>query len=169
MQWLRCSPARSKWFYDGIISPWRRPRNGPRASIGNGAGVSRGETKWCEGAELNRRHRDFQSLALPTELPSHRKSVVRQAGIVRKRPVGVNPPILKWAQYKRLIQGMLRGRQAAEGRDPGKGLRPLPCAVREGTLAHIPVPGAAVDGWPLGGRRPHGPRKSPRAALPVRQ
>ncbi len=28
--------------------------------------------EWCEGTELNRRHRDFQSLALPTELPSHR-------------------------------------------------------------------------------------------------
>ena len=24
---------------------------------------------WCPGAELNDRHRDFQSLALPTELP----------------------------------------------------------------------------------------------------
>src|SRR5262245_6296273 len=26
---------------------------------------------WCPGTELNRRHRDFQSLALPTELPGH--------------------------------------------------------------------------------------------------
>ncbi len=25
--------------------------------------------KWCLGTESNRRHRDFQSLALPTELP----------------------------------------------------------------------------------------------------
>ena len=24
---------------------------------------------WCLGADLNHRHRDFQSLALPTELP----------------------------------------------------------------------------------------------------
>jgi hypothetical protein len=30
--------------------------------------------KWCEGAESNRRHTDFQSVALPTELPSHRES-----------------------------------------------------------------------------------------------
>jgi hypothetical protein len=27
--------------------------------------------KWWLGAELNRRHKDFQSSALPTELPSH--------------------------------------------------------------------------------------------------
>ena len=27
--------------------------------------------KWCLRAESNRRHRDFQSLALPTELPRH--------------------------------------------------------------------------------------------------
>jgi hypothetical protein len=26
---------------------------------------------WCPGAELNHRHRDFQSRALPTELPGH--------------------------------------------------------------------------------------------------
>ena len=26
---------------------------------------------WCRGAELNRRHTDFQSVALPTELPRH--------------------------------------------------------------------------------------------------
>ena len=31
--------------------------------------------KWCEGAELNRRHTDFQSVALPTELPSHQLEV----------------------------------------------------------------------------------------------
>ena len=28
-------------------------------------------SKWCPGAELNHRHSDFQSLALPTELPGH--------------------------------------------------------------------------------------------------
>jgi hypothetical protein len=27
---------------------------------------------WWEGTESNRRHTDFQSVALPTELPSHR-------------------------------------------------------------------------------------------------
>ena len=28
--------------------------------------------KWCPGAELNHRHADFQSAALPTELSGHR-------------------------------------------------------------------------------------------------
>ena len=27
--------------------------------------------KWCPGADLNHRHADFQSAALPTELPGH--------------------------------------------------------------------------------------------------
>ena len=30
-----------------------------------------GKRKWCRGAESNRRHEDFQSTALPTELPRH--------------------------------------------------------------------------------------------------
>ncbi len=29
------------------------------------------DSEWCRGTELNRRRRDFQSLALPTELPRH--------------------------------------------------------------------------------------------------
>ena len=29
-----------------------------------------GHSMWC-GAGLNRRHKDFQSFALPTELPHH--------------------------------------------------------------------------------------------------
>ena len=31
--------------------------------------VGRAGAKWCPGLELNQRHRDFQSRALPTELP----------------------------------------------------------------------------------------------------
>ncbi len=33
----------------------------------------RRRVRWCPGTELNRRHRDFQSRALPTELPGHRE------------------------------------------------------------------------------------------------
>ena len=32
--------------------------------------------KWWLGTELNRRHMDFQSIALPTELPSHHMAVL---------------------------------------------------------------------------------------------
>ena len=39
-------------------------------SVRNGAGFI-GEKKWCRGAESNCRHHDFQSCALPTELPRH--------------------------------------------------------------------------------------------------
>src|SRR5437868_15338371 len=29
------------------------------------------DLRWCPGAELNHRHTDFQSVALPAELPGH--------------------------------------------------------------------------------------------------
>ena len=33
---------------------------------------------WCLRVDLNHRHRDFQSLALPTELPRHKKMATRR-------------------------------------------------------------------------------------------
>jgi hypothetical protein len=33
------------------------------------------EKEWCPGADLNHRHEDFQSTALPTELPGHRIAI----------------------------------------------------------------------------------------------
>ncbi len=33
---------------------------------------------WCPGTDLNRRHKDFQSHALPTELPGHMKRLARE-------------------------------------------------------------------------------------------
>src|SRR5690242_18112405 len=35
--------------------------------------------EWCPGAELNHRHADFQSAALPTELPGQRATAERDA------------------------------------------------------------------------------------------
>ena len=33
------------------------------------------ELKWCPGADSNHRHEDFQSSALPTELPGHNNNL----------------------------------------------------------------------------------------------
>ena len=35
----------------------------------DGAACARNGEDWCRGADSNRRHMDFQSIALPTELP----------------------------------------------------------------------------------------------------
>src|SRR5579872_5711036 len=43
--------------------------------------------KWCPGAESNHRHCDFQSHALPTELPGRRRRPRRQRRGYRKRRV----------------------------------------------------------------------------------
>src|SRR5437773_6964052 len=66
----------------GAAPPWRthRKRKCPTFPSG-GAQWDEREKKflkinaekegWCPGAELNHRHTDFQSVALPTELPGH--------------------------------------------------------------------------------------------------
>src|SRR6266550_4359193 len=40
---------------------------------------------WCPGTELNRRHEDFQSSALPTELPGHEGQELRRGKITHER------------------------------------------------------------------------------------
>ena len=54
---------------------------------------------WCPGAESNSRHRDFQSRALPTELPGHR----RAAPNIGVRLALSSPPIdvTDWASDRR--------------------------------------------------------------------
>ena len=37
--------------------------------------------KWCRGPELNWRHKDFQSSALPTELPRHEDELWYSSGV----------------------------------------------------------------------------------------
>jgi hypothetical protein len=51
---------------------------------------------WCPGAELNHRHADFQSAALPTELPGHDTCaalyVIEFAVARKKTPPGKHAP-----------------------------------------------------------------------------
>jgi hypothetical protein len=65
---------------------------------------------WCRGAELNRRHTDFQSVALPTELPRH----IEQSGVfyitgVTKNPLKIFVPAVRQALHPFRIQ---RSRQS---------------------------------------------------------
>src|SRR5436190_1252610 len=49
-------------------------------------GPQGGVEKWCPGTESNRRHEDFQSSALPTELPGRKvKILLKKSGESRLR------------------------------------------------------------------------------------
>ena len=70
------------------------PRNGPTVDGNDGP-------EWCPGAESNHRHRDFQSRALPTELPGLRCGTTaagkRIGGPARRtRLIGLSPPQVHW-------------------------------------------------------------------------
>src|SRR3546814_9724958 len=47
--------------------------------------MKNGGRKWCPGTESNRRHGDFQSPALPTELPGHDRERGRRGAITVSR------------------------------------------------------------------------------------
>ena len=51
-----------------------------RAAPGHAGRMTVRRGKWCPGAGSNHRHRDFQSRALPTELPGRRSPPKRRAG-----------------------------------------------------------------------------------------
>jgi hypothetical protein len=40
---------------------------------------------WCPGAESNHRHEDFQSTALPTELPGPKRGIQREGRVLNPR------------------------------------------------------------------------------------
>ena len=42
--------------------------------------------EWCPEADLNHRHADFQSAALPTELSGHLGLFAKPAGLSRRPP-----------------------------------------------------------------------------------
>ena len=50
------------------------------------------QKEWCRRAELNRRHADFQSAALPTELPRHDVDIIRHSMIRVKFGDGIFLP-----------------------------------------------------------------------------
>ena len=41
--------------------------------------------RWCPGAESNHRHEDFQSTALPTELPGQKRGIQREGRVLNPR------------------------------------------------------------------------------------
>jgi integrase len=83
-QYSHLSPEHQRQAVDRLVN---RKRDTVSAS-GTGSGTSElavasggdvtTEKKWWTGGELNSRHRDFQSRALPTELPVHRAATGRR-------------------------------------------------------------------------------------------
>ena len=51
---------------------------------------------WCRGAESNHRHRDFQSLALPTELPRLKLILTKNQQTIWRLGWGSNPRPPAW-------------------------------------------------------------------------
>src|SRR5213075_63104 len=67
--------------------------------------------KWCPGTELNRRHEDFQSSALPTELPGH-----RQAGTAARKDNTASAAAFPYRTRSRTIVARSRSGLAAAPR-----------------------------------------------------
>ena len=73
-----------------------RSRPAARRDSGQAIGSAKQSWKrWCPGAESNHRHRDFQSRALPTELPGRRSPAGaagrKSAGVIKASPRSVHP------------------------------------------------------------------------------
>jgi hypothetical protein len=82
--------------------------------------------KWCPGAESNHRHRDFQSRALPTELPGRRAGRAQAYG--RKGPSCPDgrpiPRLPREARPRGLPGSGCGSRRQASGRDRRGGSAP---------------------------------------------
>src|SRR5690606_16703436 len=55
----------------------KKPALGGFLRVSNGFSAPLETKEWCPGTESNRRHGDFQSPALPTELPGQRGAIRR--------------------------------------------------------------------------------------------
>ncbi len=102
-------------------------RKSPRLLGGLGSIV-----KWCPGTELNRRHEDFQSSALPTELPGRvHRGCAERAG---------RPTRMRGGRYH-----IFRIAIDAVGNAAGESFIPEQCANPMKTEERRPVRNAAPD------------------------
>jgi hypothetical protein len=112
----------------------------------------RGERgKWCPGAESNHRHCDFQSHALPTELPGHARAMAReeQGHTPRRAP----DQAARATPHLPTLPGQVRV--------------PLLGLVRDHIVPGQPVTEVAISAARTG-ERPAGRRRGPRADWALR-
>src|SRR5437762_244894 len=77
-----------------------KPATQPVSDDADGPEIGSIRKEWWAGTGLNRRHQDFQSCALPTELPAHHEVAriaegtrgVYESGPLRRRPLTLPSP-----------------------------------------------------------------------------
>src|SRR5215510_12098186 len=112
-----------------------RPRTNLEASTCFRGGFGRPRTsaniKWCPGAESNHRHHDFQSCALPTELPGRRAGpdglLSKARGVIEARIHTVqnacSAPGALWLEADRGTEPLLQHDSNAQRQHPGRLIR----------------------------------------------
>ena len=64
--------------------------------------------RWCPGAESNHRHEDFQSTALPTELPGQKRGVQREGRVLNPRTLHASSNARPGVRLVSVCSGLLR-------------------------------------------------------------
>src|SRR5882762_10240106 len=110
-------------YFARVMVPRRRRADGKER---------RRTERWCPGAGSNHRHRDFQSRALPTELPGHSPA----AGPRRSEPAPLTFTLstVHPAKGRRLIGR--RTRNAIAFAEPFQQVAVLAAAAAEGRMLH---------------------------------
>lgn len=117
-------------------------RRGPLGDNIENSTVSKRRRKWCPGAESNHRHCDFQSHALPTELPGHPCEARRASvGARRYRGMAAGCPADKRSCRPEIFAG------ARGGGKTGRRRLSWPCRrqARRRARAREPKRGGRVD------------------------
>lgn len=97
-------------------------------------------SEWCPGADSNHRHHNFQSCALPTELPGHTGGLLVSGGRAAA-PEELRTPSRCTEQRRRLI-----GPGPGSVQPPGAGIAIFPKEFFPGNSGKIPrIP--ASSGW----------------------